>query len=217
MKILVVEDKEKHRKSAEETLAGHEVTIVGSFNEAMNLLKRKIDNENVKRLLLEAGHPTKNPYYEDGAKQKIYEEALFEAKEKSTIPFPFTVVLTDMMMPMSRETLAPGVYKPDELVPYGFIIALMAARAGAKFVAVVTDTNHHESAISAATDYLAPSYYRWWHNLHAEEAGDAPKTFNINDARVVYVHAPFIDEKRANWSDEVYAKDWARVLADLTA
>lgn len=138
MRILVVEDKAPHRKSAEETLAGHEVTIVDSFDKAMEILPK------------------------DSA--------------------PFEAVLTDMMMPMSRKTLAPGVFNPSEQVPYGFIIALKATLCGAKFVAMVTDTNHHEGAMSAAIDHLGQAYYR---------DGFKPN-FVVNGAKVMFVHTPFV-------------------------
>lgn len=153
MRILVIEDKELHRKSAEETLSGHEVTIVKSFDEATALMEKKIDEGNVQRLLTEAGFPTK-PGYEDSERWSAYCEAYSQATAKSVVPFPFEVVLTDMMMPMSKQTLAPEVFNPSEQVPYGFILALKATLFGAKFVAMVTDTNHHQSAMSASIDHL---------------------------------------------------------------
>ena len=195
MKILVIEDKEIHQRSAEETLSDHEVTIVESFDEAMNLMKE-----------MEA--------------------------------FPFEAVLTDMMMPMSDKTLGPGVYKHGEQVPYGFIIALRAALCGAKYVAMVTDANHHQGAMSAALDQLGPMYYQW---PHASEYEDyRPKMFNINGAKVVFVHTPFIVRQKDEVCEQCEAgvkmsqdscgrcdgtghegeqtelKDWGKVLADLT-
>lgn len=183
MKILVVEDKEMHRRSAEETLAGHEVTIVESFDEAIKLMDRRIDKENVQRLLIEMGFPTR-PDSKDKDRWDAYWRANDEAEAKSVVSFPFEVVLTDMMMPMSRETLAPGIFSPGEQVPYGFVIALRAALRGAKFVAMVTDTNHHEGAMSAAMDHLGHAYY---HN------GFKPN-FVVNGAKVMFVHTPFLHE-----------------------
>ena len=184
MRILVIEDKEAHRKSAEETISGHEGTIVKSFDEAMNLMVRKIDKENIQRLLVEAGLPTTNPYYKDREKQTAYVNALFEAEAKSVVPFQFEVVLTDMMMPMSERTLAPGVFNPSEQVPYGFIIALKATLFGAKFVAMMTDTNHHQGAMSAAIDHLGRAYY---------EDGCKPN-FVVNGAKVMFAHTPFVQK-----------------------
>lgn len=141
MDILVIEDKEMHQQSARETLKGHEVTIVGSYDDARELLEVKFD---------------------------------------------FDVVLTDMNMPMSKKTLEREAFKPNEQVPYGFVLALMAAHGGAKFVAMVTDTNHHQGAMSAALDNLCPSYL--YHPSDAEQI----KRFVINGAEVIFVHTPFV-------------------------
>jgi CheY-like chemotaxis protein len=173
MRILVVEDKEMHRKSAEETLAGHEVTIVKSFDEAMKLLDMSPNYAEVRRLMAEAGFD-KYPSKDDTAEYREgYRKAQDEATLKATPVFAFDAVLTDMMMPMSKETLAPGVFDPSEQVPYGFVIALKAAAAGAKFVAVVTDTNHHQGAMSAALDHLGGK-------------------FVLNGAKAMFVHTPFV-------------------------
>ena len=117
LRILVVEDKAIHQESARKTLAGHDVTIAKTFDEAIELIDQRGN-------------------------------------------FPYEVVLTDMMMPMSKKKLAPGIFNPGELVPYGFVVALKAALRGAKFVAMITDTNHHRGAMSAALDLLGrPEYF----------------------------------------------------------
>ncbi len=139
MKILVIEDKEMHRKSAKLTLAGHEVTIVDSYDKAMELLQPQME---------------------------------------------FEVVLTDMMLPMSESGLAYGIFKPSEEVPYGYVIALRAALHGAKFVAMVTDINHHQGAMSSAIDELGNSTY---------EETFTPN-FVINGAKVMFVHTPFVQK-----------------------
>ncbi|MDO8624644.1 MAG: hypothetical protein Q7R47_01070 [Candidatus Diapherotrites archaeon] len=183
MRILVIEDKKIHRESAEETLTGHEVTIVASFDEAMDLMEQKIDEGNAQRLLGEAGFSTR-PDRENDEQWSAYWKVRGEAMAKSVIPFPFDVVLTDMMMPMSRKTLGDGVFNAREQVPYGFIIALRATLCGTKFVAMITDTNHHKGAMSAAIDHLGDAYYH---------AGFKPN-FVINGARVMFVHTPFLEE-----------------------
>lgn len=180
LRILVVEDKASHRKAAEETLSGHELTIVNSFDEAIEIMKEKVDQDNVQRLLVEAGFPERPA---DKALRDAYYKLRDEATAKSTIPFPFDVVLTDMMMPMSRKTIVPEVFNPEEQVPYGLIIALNAASRGAKYVAMVTDTNHHQGAMSAAIDHLGSAYYH-----------DGTPSFSVNGAKVLFVHAPFIKE-----------------------
>ncbi|TAK04229.1 hypothetical protein EPO34_03730 [Patescibacteria group bacterium] len=148
MKILVIEDKEIHQNSARETLQGHDVTIVGSYDEAVKAIREP--------------YPSK--------------------------PLEFDAVLTDMNLPMSKETLTPDVFKADEQVPYGLVLALMAAHRGAKFVAMVTDTNHHKGAMSAALDCLGPSYYT------DEYSEGMIKRFEINGCKAVFVHAPFLTD-----------------------
>lgn len=187
MRILVIDDNPLHHSSAIETLSGHDVTIVSSFDEGIDLLAMKIDKENVARLLAEAGFPKEPDRQAVSAEVwrlywKTKDEA--EAQVQSIILLPFEAVLVDMMMPMSRRTLISEAYKPGEQVPYGFILALRAALCGAKFVAMVTDTNHHRGAMSAALDHLGGAYYC---------SGFKPN-FAINGARVVFVHAPFVED-----------------------
>jgi CheY-like chemotaxis protein len=116
-----------------------------------------------------------------------YEEAmqiLGLGKEK------FDVVLTDLHLPMSSATLSDTAFRLGELVPYGILLMVEAARQGAKFVAVVTDLNHHSDAFSAVFNH----YSRF------------PVT--IEGAKVMMMHAPMTADG---------SKDWARALDLLTA
>lgn len=163
MKILVIDDRDINQDSAATTLGGHEVTIIGSYDEAISVL------------VPECG---------------------------------YEVVLSDLMMPMSKETIIPGVYKNGELVPYGFILALRASAAGAKYVAVVTDTNHHNSAVSAAIDHAGgfkENGDEAW-NCGWEDGAIAPR-FTINGAKAFFIHAPVTQDG---------AKDWGKVFSALT-
>lgn len=148
-RILVVEDTLEHQESAKKTLAGHEVTIVSTFREAMN----------------QSGE--------------------------------FDVVLTDMTFPIELG----GAYNPrlatggeGIIAHYGFVIALMAALRGAKYIAMITDTSHHAGAMSAALDFIGThGYYR----------ESFSPNFVINGARVMFVHAPLLEEvvgKQDCWS-----------------
>lgn len=119
--------------------------------------------------------------------------------------FPYDVVMTDMNMPMNRDDLADGVWNPSELVPYGLILALRAAKCGAKYVAMVTDTNHHKNAMSNALDLISKPYFE------AYEDSISPN-FIINGAKCMFVHAPCLkgqDDPAKN------GKDWGRVLKHL--
>lgn len=78
-----------------------------------------------------------------------YEKAMeLLSKEK------FDVVLTDLHLPMSSKTMGDK-FKLGELVPYGILLMIEAARQGAKKVAVVTDLSHHDDPFSAAFDHYS--------------------------------------------------------------
>jgi CheY-like chemotaxis protein len=184
MKILVIEDKEMHRTAAAETLAGHELTIVASFDAGIKAMSTEVDHKELERLK----SVTNFPDYPRGVGATDKDREAWDAKlrelEDQTRPRPqFDAVLTDMNMPMSRQTLAPGVYQYDAEVPYGFILALRASQIGAKYVAMVTDTNHHQGAMSAAIDHLGEAYYR-----------GTEEPFEINGAKVLFLHAPFVED-----------------------
>jgi len=99
----------------------------------------------------------------------------------------FDVVLTDLHLPMSSKTLGSQAFKLGELVPYGILLMVEAARRGAKFVAVVTDLNHHADPFSAAFDHF--SHF----------------SVKIENAKVLMMHAPMKGS----------AKDWASALDQL--
>lgn len=193
MKILVIEDKAANRKSAEETLGGHEVAIVSSFDEVIKVLeKERVDEEKVKQSMIDAGFRVQpqvryglGMYPRDVEYWRLYREA----EQKYVIPFPFEVVLTDMMMPMSYAKLAPTACNVRGEVPYGFILALRAVMCGAKFVAMVTDSNHHDGPMTAALDLIGEPYYGGY---EANNPGEL-NVFNVNGAKVVFVHSPFIE------------------------
>jgi CheY-like chemotaxis protein len=182
MKILVIEDKEMHRKSAQETLTGHDVTIVSSFDEGMNAMDRGIDYDLKKRLESEAGHGG-YPHDTTDAKKAAWQKRDDELSERARRRPDFEAVLVDMMMPMSRDGAASGKYQRGVEVPYGFVLVLVATQMGAKYIAMVTDTNHHHSAISASLDFLGSAYY------HGTE-----KPLEINGAKCLYLHAPFVED-----------------------
>lgn len=99
----------------------------------------------------------------------------------------FDVVLTDLHLPMSSRTLSPHAFKLGELVPYGILLMIEAARQGAKHVAVVTDLSHHDDPFSAAFDH----YSRF--------------PVQIEGAKVLMLHARVNDE----------GKDWGAALNRL--
>ena len=224
LNVLVIEDTDRHQKAAIRQLEvrGHRVTIARNLLEAEILLEgidlEKLSSDDNYRVQVTEQVTEKEVAEEDEAGDALLAitrlmDELVTSSSSSTfdrwdVPrlrkmYPleaaFDVVLTDMNLPASKEGLTaigPDVLK-EGLVPFGFIFALQAAARGVKFVAMVTDTGHHHGAMSAALDAIASPYYGDGENV----------TFNINGARVVFVHAPMIDGD----------KDWGQVLDDLVA
>lgn len=95
----------------------------------------------------------------------------------------FDVVLTDLHLPMSSKTMGDK-FKLGELVPYGILLMIEAARQGAKKVVVVTDLSHHDDPFSAAFDHYSQF------------------PISIEGAKVRMLHARFSEE----------GKDWAEAL-----
>jgi hypothetical protein len=227
MRVLVIEDSQIHQVSARKTLEGHELTIIPSFDMAMKLLVTGVDEEKRQRLLSEMGLSVPD---KDGPEDvyKKYWRTYGGLEKECIVPPPFDVILTDMNLPMSSKELHPEVYRHNEQVPYGFVIALRAAKVGVKFVAMMTCTGRHDGPLSKSLDFISgPSYGR---------DSFAPN-FEINGAKVMFVHSPFVMENHGekqclcfgyagcpdcNGSGktddlrETKAKDWGRVLDDLT-
>lgn len=98
----------------------------------------------------------------------------------------FDVVLTDLHLPMSSQTMGTK-FRLGELVPYGILLMIEAAHRGATYVAVVTDLSHHDDPFSAAFDHFSRF------------------SVQIDGAKVVMMHSPMQHD----------AKDWAVALVQL--
>ena len=191
MKVLVIDDSTNHQQSARQVLsAEHDLTVVGSYDEAAKLINRPYNWE-------------KDPDFK-------YWDA----------------VLCDLLMPAGRNAQGPnGMKYVGVEMPVGWSLAIQAAIEGAKYVAVVTDMNHHDHPASAMLDSLNR------------------KIFTINGAKVLmtnYVNlvgitgtegaCPECGGTRKRKSDDGYSydcyckdgtgfsqsgKDWARTLRHL--
>lgn len=118
MKILVIDDNQKHLDAARAQLATHELTVVASYDGAMQAMLR-VDHlhENV-----------------SGAHQ-------------------FDAVLVDLLMPASAACQGKGMQYAGQEMPVGIFLALLAARHGvARYVGLLTDTNHHAHPASSCLD-----------------------------------------------------------------
>lgn len=160
MKVLVFDDGHQHRLSAQASLKGHDVTVVGTYDEAQQALVPQFDFDKFESirgdLLRQSGLPGDFNPWRGGATEEqkaLYEAASIKARKQATTQSDFDVVMTDLLVPASKQALGgPGIRHAGKEMPLGAIIALLAIRAGARYVAVVTDENHHYHPASAAFD-----------------------------------------------------------------
>src|SRR3989344_1047378 len=135
MRILVIDDSPVHQQPARQTLGGHDLTIVGSYDEGQKLVGK--------------GHG-------------------------------FEAVLVDLLMPASRQKLGNAAQKRFmgqgfvcQEMPIGIFLALLAAKNGAKYVAVFTDSSHHDHPASACFDAFN------------KEGESRPAAFAVEGARML--------------------------------
>ena len=114
-----------------------------------------------------------------------------EARKRASTE-SFDAALIDLLMPAEPTTLGTEARKEfvGREIAVGFPLVLELTRLGIKKVAVATDTNHHNHPMSAIVD--------WFHS----------DTLEVNGAKVLIMHAPMCEDG---------AKDWGKVLANLTA
>ena len=193
MKILVIDSEKMHRDSARKTLEGHDLTVVSSFAEAMDIMKPKFDKEKERRLMrgTEFRNVTFFEYSGMNPQRKArYHKVTAEVMEASWVTPKFDVVLTDMMNPSHNQD-------STNQSPFGFLIVLRAAKIGTKHVAMVTDKKNEDGGIKDTLVYISTPWY---------QAGFQPN-FEINGAKVLFTYAPLCTD------DE--SKDWGQVLKDL--
>lgn len=177
MKILVFDDSLMNQRSARVQLKDHDLTIVGTYDEAQSALTS-----------MKFGKV--NPDFQK-----------------------FDVVLTDLMVPASRQSLGgPATQLAGQEMPLGSIIALKALSVGVKMVALVTDTNHHDHPASAAIDTFDGRV--------GEPAiiGDARLFCTNYDVNGLFDAETFEQlDKFQNHGERktLYAKDWAKALRSL--
>lgn len=155
MKVLVFDDTQAHRTSAEVLLKSHELTVVGTYDEAQDALKVNVDFVEIEKKMdqiMESNYPDYDyKTASDELKEAIHKERINVLKECTTYP-KFDAVLTDLMVPASDQNLGRGMHLAGEEMPLGSVIALLALSNGVKKVAVATDMDHHSHPASAALD-----------------------------------------------------------------
>jgi len=90
----------------------------------------------------------------------------------------FDVVLVDLLMPASKQAQGQkGAQFVGQEMPVGIFLALLAAKNGAKYVAVFTDSNHHDHPASACLDIF-------------EEQAHYPKPIMVESAQLFLCNNP---------------------------
>ena len=83
-------------------------------------------------------------------------------------------------------------------MPIGTFLAFLAAKHGAKYIIVFTDSNHHDNPCSAMVDVTSKSY---------------PVVFKVEEADVIIVNGGnnrMVKNKQGEW-----VKNWKEALAYL--
>lgn len=141
----------------------------------------------------------------------------------------FDVVLVDLLMPASRQQQGPdGAKFVGQEMPVGIFLALLAAKNGAKLVAVHSDSCHHSHPASACFDSFSRFF---WGEPDSNHSGwshdeDKPHALAVGGAKLIlsnnrnWVHDvnPENMAQRLSWEEKgagkpsVRAKDWKAVL-----
>lgn len=220
MRILVFDDSQTHRAAAQAQLKGHDLTVVGTYDEAQKQLTPQFDYEKASAAL-KRQFGDFNPYRsDDEAKKAEYFAAQKVANEQATTYPDFDVVLSDLLVPASRQAQGSMELVGKEM-PVGIFIGLLAAvRARAKYVAVFTDSDHHSHPASACFDAF---------NYDGGES--APTSFTVEGSKVLLSNTRnWVEqfdsqdlskameyEEYSKRSDTVRTKNWAALLAYLIA
>lgn len=227
MKILVFDDSAIHRKAAAALLKGHDVTIVGTYDEAEKALTPQTDYDKKKDLFF-AKYGDRDPY-KSGIDEALRGERMAyysgEAEQLATTIPDFDVVLTDLLVPASAKAQGgEGTKFIGKEMPLGTVIALRALAAGAKKVAVVTDMNHHHHPGSAAFDgFPAFSIGDVKVLCTNRDVTDYLDAETLEKVTYDFLQTPEGKQKHPrNDADYTYAgihvaKAWDRILARLTS
>ncbi len=163
LEVLVVEDDIMHQKAAKEQLAEYSLTLAGSFDEAIDMIKTSKEYDRIISELKEV--ESQKSDLEEGSEayiqldQKLGELRAQGRREfESPSPNKYAAILTDLMLPQGRGDCQSDKSKKSELQPFGYTLALIAGKYGIPNIGVITDANHHKSAMAYAMDFLEPYF-----------------------------------------------------------
>ena len=106
-------------------------------------------------------------------------------------PVRFEAVLVDLLVPASAQQLGGDACRFfGQEMPIGIFIALLGAvKSGAKYVAILTDSNHHQHPASACVDSF-------------NEDNRNPTPFNIEQCKVILSNTgAWVGSDGKNWKD----------------
>lgn len=158
LNILVVDDNPIHQEAARLQLGAiHNLTVVGTYGEALEFLQAKCDYEKARSLLEDKLGPRKSDLSNEEYSIRYDREGHLQ-NECATWSPAFDIVLADLLMPSSGwiEKLTQGSPHRGAELPIGIFLGLLAARGGVKKVAVFTDSNHHAHPASVCMDAFNP-------------------------------------------------------------
>lgn len=136
-----------------------------------------------------------------------------EAESIVKNPHPFEAVFTDLLLPASSYMQSSNKFVGQEMM-VGLFLGLLAAKNGAKYVAVFTDKDHHHHPGAACFDAF-----------NKKRCG-FPVPFTVEGAKMILCNRwirQFEKEnlaKEAKWDEDekktVWAKDWSTLLDYIT-
>lgn len=103
----------------------------------------------------------------------------------------FDAVLSDLLMPAPGTMLSPDAKREheDKEQPLGWALVLRAVLNGARFAAVVSQTNHHDHPAAFALDAIDNADDEW-SDKNVNGLPTKKPQFDINGAKVGFFHAP---------------------------
>ena len=219
MKILVFDDSEINREAAKAQLRDHDLTVVGTYDEAQKLLRPRVDYKKVDEILRNQFNDDEVNLYRfaDKAKEDRFFVARMIAVKQVTVYPDFEVVLCDLLVPASEQSQRRDNDFIGQEMPVGIFIALLAAVKGcAKYVAVFTDCDHHSHPASACFDVF-------------NEAENKPTPFTVEGCKVLLSNTrdwicefdlsdltkKLEDKEHKSRTDKVRAKNWKELLEYL--
>jgi CheY-like chemotaxis protein len=141
---------------------------------------------------------------------QTYDEGLgiLDLRYANKMNHGFDVVLVDLLMPASNHKQGhEGAKFIGQEMPIGIFLALLAAQYGAKYVAVFSDTNHHDHPASACFDsfHKGVSFLPYVDEKTGETICDKDEhiVLRVNDAKLILTN-------KESWIET--AKNWRKVL-----